>query len=77
MGIYFTAETKDAKRQRIILETIDKAMTKINGEIDGLEHVDKIIVYRRLIERLESRLTKSERRKPLTVFHKGAYRPKN
>lgn len=74
--ITIVAENKDAKRQRLILDSIDKAITKINSAIGGLEHTDKIIVYRRIIDRLESRLTKSERRKPLTVYHKGAYRPK-
>ena len=75
--IRITVETKEAKTVRLITESIAKAIERINQTVNGLDHASKIIVYRRLIMRLESRLTKSERRKPLTVFHKGAYRPKN
>ena len=72
MSIRIVVESGSALRNRLIQESIDKAMQGINVAVSKLDHADKIVVYSLLLKKLDGRVSAKIRRKATNVFHKGA-----
>ena len=72
MSIKILFESDSAKRDRLRLESIERAMQAINVSVAKLDHSDKTYVYSVLLDKLGGRASAKIRRKAVTAYHKGA-----